>query len=1380
MSCLNDSRNCPNTNRFPYLFFLVKAVWLVLLLSSSYQLVAQVSEFKRFKFYQLNEKDNLTNTIINDITQDTLGFMWIGTEDGLFRFNGLDFTSFRSTSQNYAISNNTVNKLMVDASNKVWILTNNGLSFYDYQTDSVTNYNPQQQITSPDQKVYTAITSGAAGSVYLGTFGGGLYRWQNGEFRLLEQPISAEEIDIHALQISDLVLQGEYLWIATWNQGLLKLDLLQNQLVVISKESLSISDLFLDSKQQLWAGTNTGLMRTTLTDFNKIKLEEVRLLSGAVNEVLSIFEDEDKSLWVGTRSQGLFQISQKDDAPPVIRQFEPNINSSSIAHRTISKIFQDRVGNIWLGTHSKGLNVFSTKGEVVHHVKLSPTDLITGKNVTSVWGIAPSKSGGLWYGTDGAGLFHYDLRNEPQKIASTEGPLMISHDAILCVKEVANDQLWIGTYAGGINVIDLKTNRVRNYSVGEKNASLLVNDIRVIHQTTDQKIWIGTNRGGLHYYDQNQDQIIPVKGTANLDIRGMINDPRHPELIWMATYGNGLICFNVLEETLTTFLWNTDLANKIPIVLSIAYHHNRIWLGTKEEGVVSFNLNTEQFDSINWPSELQHQTIRSIIPRGDNLWLSTNLGAICYQLDKEQIASFYAASGFMAGQYNDGSGTALSDDLMALGGIHGLDIFNPNDILYDRPLPKIVFTTLRQNNLPVFPNRQSNILNKSVPIADQVNFGPNLSIFSFQLSVLDFPYAQTIAYKYFLEGYDEEWSLEKELGQVSYRHVPPGDYIFQARTVDPVTAKEGPINKISIHIAPPWWRTLYAYGGFAILVFLVFWFLYRYNRERIRMKQSLFYEQKIRQQEQASLQEKIRLYTNFSHELRTPLTLILGPVKDLLAREEANTDKRSSLQMIKRNAQILLKYINSMLEFRKLETNNAIMHIGYHDISILALQELEQFSYQAKLKAVKLTTDCQKDVFAWADVEKVRMLLSNLLSNALKYTEKGKSIHFQLSRTDAQLQIKVSDEGQGIDPKELTHIFKPFYQASNSMGVGGTGLGLSLCKRFVDLHGGTITVESRPQQGSTFIVTMPVGKSHFEGKENFRFIPLQPDLGDQHLAEKATEFITDIKVSVHDKVMLIVDDNVDIRSYLTSFFQESFAVKQARNGKEALQMAKKFIPDIIISDLMMPEMDGLSFCKILKEDITTSHIPILLLTAKAQKEAQIQGFQLGADDYITKPFDSAVLKARVESLLRNRAQLKRYFVNGISSNNSGLPSHELAFMQKVEETVLEILPQGDLSVIVLCRALGFSRTSLYRKVKGLTGYSITQLIKVIRLKRAAELLSAGELNVSEVAFSLDFTDLRYFRTSFKKHYGVLPSEFQKQAKSQHKLDQADVRKTLDL
>ncbi|MBT3243046.1 MAG: response regulator [Bacteroidetes bacterium] len=1331
-------------------------IWIILL--GSCHAYAQLSDQSQafYKFIRLNETDGLTNNVVNDIIQDDIGFIWIATDDGVFRYNGTDFQSYRNIPEDSnSIPSNAVQTLHLDQNGNIWALTDYGIGIYKHGSDSFDRIMPGN---GPEDIPYRSVTSVAtshSGYDFIGTFGGGVVTMHDKVFSKLPGSIGWDRAEIGDQEVMELFLDKDsVLWIGTWNDGLLFYDLKYNDYRTFNPGSpypQRIYSIVQMADNSIWVGTNKGLWVFDNSLAYPLQFSKESHDWFPDNEILAIYEDNDGIIWIGSRNSGLFSMSERQALAGnnlILNHFQPSIYEESVSDRTISKIFQDTIGNIWIGTHNSGLNVFKPKGEAIRQFSYRPD--LNSINHQSVWGICEGSDSTLWIGTDGQGVSLLNPYTQKIRNISLDG---FTDAAILSALKTSTGEIWFGTYSGGINILNPNSGSISSIGNSDGLQSL---DIRVIFESSNGNIWIGTNGSGLHKIDLLSRKVSHIVETDYYDIRGIQEDQNGN--LWLASFGNGLLCFNQKNKTIEEFNWfqNSDIT---PVAFSILYDNNDIWVGTRQRGLLRFDVKSKQFRSFSQAGLKTNNTVRAIVKdQMGNIWASTNLGLSCFLNAEDTIRSFDYTDGVQNGQFNDGSGLLMSTGDLAFGGKHGVNIFSPKDLLSTQRAPKVILT-----RAIIFSRTDASHDYKSwIPLfADMTNLelAYNQNTLSLEFTSISFPRVGSWTYQYWMEGVDNSWIDGKAFGSVTYRNLPAGDYQFKVRSVDRSGTINGQVEMLGIKISPPWWITWPAFIMYFLLFAGLTLLILHINNTRVKLKEKLIYEQKLRQQEQVAIQQKIRFFTNFSHELRSPLTLIQGPVNDLLNQVNVSHQK-PLLQMIRRNSGILLKLVNRLLEFRKLETQKTNLNIAHNDLSVLLQEEIESFNYLSGQSGLEISYQGDHDIYAWVDIEKIHIILSNLLSNAMKYTPVGGLISIHLVQGPSGVTIQVKDTGQGIPDDELEAIFTPFYQANNSAGKGGTGIGLALTRSFVELHGGKISVDS-DHSGSTFTIHLPNDLDWLKKQNYVRIIPTEPGSIPQ------SELIEDSELAAtqDNPIVLIVDDNADIRDYIQKNLQKRYTVIACKDGLEALKEAENSLPDLIISDIMMPNLDGIELCQRLKESDRTNHIPVIILTAKDADEPKVEAYGAGADGYITKPFSSRLLTTRVENILNQRKALRQRFSAG--NWNISLPetdSPDIRFIKNVESTILNLIEEDEVNVPVLARELGFSRTSLYRKIKSVTGFSINHFIRIVKLKHAAFLLINEDLTVSEVAFKLGFTDLKYFRNCFKDRYDILPSEYQKQNK----------------
>ncbi len=1310
--------------------------------------------FTQHKFHLLNEEDGLLNSVILDIVQDSLGLVWVATENGLHRFRGNHFESFRvKRGDSNSLPDNYVNKLFIDHTNRIWALTEFGIATYTYESDELVQFKPSEITGS-----ITSMDIDRDGTLYFGRHSGGIWYGKD-SFRILRMFDPSTGMDFSNEGVIGIRATERYLWVALIKEGIVRYDLETGATTYIApldlsgNETIIVFDFTIDHSGNLWFATDNGVYWINGSETENI--EHKRILEGTLSkdDYLSIVEDDKSTLWLGSRQHGLHSF-RNDFQGHVSKyqRFTPKEGDEGIDHRTVSKVYIEESGLIWLGTHNAGINVFDPNGQKIRLVtqKQNETNTLSYKNV---WGISPSKEGHIWVGTDGKGL---NLLNPETGLIIKSKWDVLDNKAILSVLEDSKGRLWIGTYASGMYLADPNSGRIENYNTTSDNSELKVNDIRAIYETQDGQILIGANVGGLYHFSEVEKKIKYLNGSNGIDIRAI---EERDGLIYLGTFRSGLIICD-LNRTPNTFQEVHHLDQEKPFVITgLLWENDTLWLATRENGLVGFDMHKQEFRLFEDDHILRNIAVAGVCSDFEGrLWLTTNNGI--YQYDRKSIKSFQQKDGIQLGRFNHGSIFFSAEGYIAAGGINGMNLFYPKEVLSQSQELEVVFNELKVLDKSVKPSDAIAFpKEKSIYLTDQINFEYYDNLFSISFSIPGFPINKPNEFLFMLEGYDMNWTSGSIAQEATYRNVPPGDYVFKIK--NPGTGSM--VKELNLTVAAPFWKTWQAYLLFSSVVLGALYVFVRFNASRIKLRQQLLFEKELRENEQKSMQEKLRFYTNFSHELKTPLTLIQGPVNDLI-RSTKDQNHLQYLQLIKKNTSILLKFIGRMLEFRKIEMNKVLLNVGYYDLNILAQEEAESFGLLAKDKGILFGFYCENNLNAWVDIEKIQIVLNNLLSNAIKFSKPGMKVKFGVFIEKHNIVIEVQDEGEGLPDDEKNKIFTPFYQSSNSSGYGGTGIGLALCKNFIVLHGGTIEVLNGHHAGLKLIARLPIGKKHLEGKSHVRFVDTNQD--DYQLDSQPEYFEIEGGQEVieeTDKVALVVDDNHDISAYIASLLSPDFKVIKSDNGQDAFEKAVKSLPDIIISDLMMPGLDGYELCKMLKENIATSHVPIILLTAKNSNQSQIEGYEVGADDYIAKPFDSELLKVRVDNIISRRKLLElKYSSQELIDQSVDQSAKEVEFILRVESTVLAMVESSEFTVADLCKELGMSQTSLYRKVKMLTNDSIQLFIRKIKIKRAAEMLLQEDTTVTEVSFALNFADLKYFRKCFKDQYGLTPSEYKKQ------------------
>lgn len=1364
---------CINTSAF-FLEFSKKTSLIVFLIMGVFS-YAQDKLPPKLKFNTISVENGLPNNIVNAIIQDSIGYVWIATNDGLCRFDGKNYKNFRHSLENKnSISNNFIQSLFVDSKGDLWIMTDQGLNKFDVKKEIFEVYLADGKSGLSHNSV-TSMVERNNGEYIIGTYGGGINILKNGKFtnnfKQGKDYLAASSNLIASLQIQN----DSVLWVANWKDGLNKINLESKKVTKFGygineiTTSGEINELYLDDDNYLWIATNAGLtiFNTITNKFFKINSENCKSFSD--NDILSIFEDNKGVVWLGTRNSGILksnrnQILDKKHKNVFTNHLPTNFDDS-VNYRSVSSFCQDNQNNIWIGTHLLGVNIVNPNGENfrLYH-NLAKED--SNSSNKSTWGICEDNNNNIWVGTDGVGLYKFNpFTNKTEDFLFN--PLdanSISDNAILSSCYDSKGNLWLGTYAGGLNVLKSGTKKFKHYKKGFSSNNLNANDIRVIFEDSKQRIWIGTNGGGLHLYRPATDDFIFITEVGWIDVRAISEDINGN--LWIGTFGNGVLSYNYTKNKIETYPEYDAL--KAHIVFDVdCVSENDLWIGTRFKGLVHFNLKTKKVKQYTENNGLSNNTVKAIVALSKTkLLLSTDNGLNSFNIENEKFDNFISENGTRIGAFNGNSGFLSKNGYAVFGGINGLHIFYADEIYKEHNPLKIIFTDFKLFNksIDVSNNTNKTPLKQSISATKEIELDYNQDVITIEYAALNFPSSKGIKYEYILENYDTHWNKVGNNTSATYRNLSHGKYIFKVKLASDTEKINQQISTIKIIVKPPFWLTLPAIVIYILgISFIIFIFL-KYYADQIKLRNSLYYTQILREQETDLNKERFRFFTNFSHELRTPLTLILGPISDIL-REERKGKNTAKLQLIKRNSQILLELINKMLEFRKSETEHNHLEIGNYNFTKFLKEISSNFKFYAIQKEIEFNVEVENQYQAWFDYKKIQLVIFNLLSNAFKYTPKGGKITITVQEVSDTILLKISDTGFGIKQEALDSIFNLYYHKDNPDVVEGTGIGLALCKKLMDLHDGEILVDSKIGKGSSFKIELFKNKEHFLNLKNVEFVDSEnfiikkPFIDTVEIEQDAQ---VDFNFRKNDKVVLIVDDNADVIKYLSEILSERFKTVAASNGKIGVEKAFEIIPDLIISDVMMPEKSGIDLCKELKNSEKTSHVPIILLTAKLGENDKLEGVQIGADDYITKPFDSKFLLAKIDNLFMNRNKLINFY-NGIkkaSPKLKELPANiDDKFLLKLKKLVLEKYNGGDVSIPEIAKELGYSRSSLYRKVKAVTGSSVSDFVKRVRLDKAAKLLLENNFNVSQAAFDAGFNDIKYFRISFKKQFGVTPSKY---------------------
>ncbi|MCG9972847.1 hybrid sensor histidine kinase/response regulator transcription factor [Christiangramia crocea] len=1325
------------------------------------------------QFHLLDVSSGLSHNFINDIKQDSLGFIWIATIDGLNRYDGNNFVQFKKHlgSPSVSLANNYVQQLKMHKSHELLIATDAGLVIYNFKKDSF------KLIDTEDGLINNSVSSttmGPDGHPVIGTYRGGIqFADDNWDLKTLQEKFG-RNINLTSDEISSMELQHDsLLWIGTYDNGLNKINLQNAEITHLFSEANSnlpavINSLYEDIDGNLWIGTRNGLQIITKGN-DTIRVN--RAISGpdglSDDDVLCFEEDRKGNMWIGTRNGGLNILEKSslfdNNTNLRIRWYLPESDGSSVFNRTVSVITMDRNHNMWIGTPT-GINYVNPQGEPVRLlVHNRDKESISHDRIGA---LAKSKNNKVWIGTDGGGLDLYDpqtghIRNYSHNELDSRS---LSNNYILSILEDSKNRVWVGTYQGGLNRLDPKTGNSRHYLQGPVGKG---SDVRDVFESGKGTIWVGTNRGGLFRYLESQDKFEYIEELGKIDIRSIDEDKNGN--LWLGSFGSGLIRYNPDAGNSQYYNQdNTEGLNSDVIFSVLVLQNGEVLAGTRYGGLLRFNPETEKILSFTEAEGLSNNSVNSLIQEDETyVWMGTYKGINRYNVKTNAILDVSTLNNIQSGEFNIGVALKNTSGNLFFGGNNGLNILDPDHFRTLEQDYYLFFKGLKVLNelVNVNASEDNSILRETILYQDEIRLKHYQNSFSVEFAALKYPEARNLTYSYKLENYNDYW-IEQDAGIANFTSVPPGEYTLKVKTNSGFDTENN--KELKITIFPPFWKTIPAYILYIIAGVILIWISFRYYSERVYLKNSLLFEKKERQLEQDLNEERFRFFTAFSHELKTPLTLILAPVENLLS-ENQNKKLKNDLLFIQRNAKRLHRSINKLLEFRKAEEGLSQLNKRENDLSGNLKRWIENYLPLAKEKNISLEylLPADKKMF-YIDIEKVEVIVNNLLSNAIKYCQKGGEVKVELICDDRKFQIIVSDTGTGIDARELSHIFDWYYRSNSNIRKKGTGIGLALSKRFAELHAGTIEAESRPQEKTVFTLTIPEVEIK-EISEEFNEVEekVMTKLTAVFDNNKTQTQIASLNSQENRQLILIIDDNEEILNFLNGIFKEEYDVLHSMNGKEGIIKASKYVPDLIISDVMMPEKNGIDLCSELKQQHSTSHIPVILLTAKGNVESITNGYEKGADDYIVKPFNPKLLKTRVENLLVSRQRLQDYFKGGTGTGkvskeedkHSTLLNKEKEFLTELNYIILTHISEGTDNVEMISQDIGMSRTSLYRKLRAITGLNINEYIRNLKIEKAAKLIKNENFSVSQASYEVGFNNIKYFRKIFKEKYGKTPREF---------------------
>jgi len=1315
------------------------------------------SKAQDISFNHLTINEGLAHNSVMSIYQDPKGFIWIGTRNGVCSYNGKEFTTYkyRKDTPNSLIYNN-ISQITGNGEDEIYFMTSKGISVLQLTKNQI-----------------STLIQGTVRSMYYHkqlyiTLNNIIYRYDGKQFK---EYYKIKELDSY---ITSLYICDEFMLIGTVNQGLFRLDCHNQKLSRLLPE-IYVEDIFKDSTGKFWIGTmNHGIYIMKEDSFTNFQHKQDDPSSISSNFIRCFCEDKQGNVWIGTFNG----LNRYNASSQTFTNYQKQNKERSLTHSSIWALLCDKQGSIWIGTYFGGVNYFHPENQVYRHYQISFRE---GEGLSSpiVGSITEDSQQNLWISTEGGGINKYDPKSDKfQWYKHTEHSNSISHDNVKAIYYDKNKEaLWIGTHMGGLNKLNIQNERFTYYPFeNTQSESSLSRTIRDIIPYKD-KLILATH-GGISIFNTKTGQYKPLFQDKSNKIHFATSVcVDHHNTLWIGGDGKAVYRYSFTNKALQTYKHNHALKQSISSnSVNRIYEDSqkRLWFCTNESGIDLYRYETDDFENF----DEQHHGLGSnyvydvceLSP--DKLLFITDSGFSILDYPTRKFQNYNKKNGIPLSAPNERSVYKASNGNIFIGGVDGMISFKAEAINYIPQSYDIYPFRLLVNGEVVQVNDKSQILNKDLTYSPKITLKSSQSIFSIEYTTTNYiPFNQD-EIEYFLKGFSQNWTQMRNQQAITYTNLNPGKYTLIVR------AKGNPIvseSRLDIEILPPFYRTAWAYLLYTLCICSILYYLIRMYNNRIKLQESLKYEKRHAEDIERLNQIKLRFFTNISHEFRTPLTLIIGQMEMLLQMRSFVPTVYNRILGVYKSSLQLRELITELLDFRKQEQGYMTIKASESNLVDFVYENFLLFQeYAIQHKTSFHFHKTHDNIPIWYDPKQMQKVMNNLLSNAFKHTKEGGCISVSVRKGNHEAIIEVTDNGTGILPQDIDKIFNRFYQTEQieSPTYTGTGIGLSLTKGIVELHHGTIEVYSDPGEITTFSVHLPSGKEHLtpeqmnEKKSDLQ-LTLPNDTNPAFFLDEHEFDILNTESAIEknkEAKILIIEDNASLREMLKKLFETFYNVMTASNGAEGWTIVQAEHPNLVLSDVVMPILSGTELCKLIKENIDTCHIPVVLLTAQTAVEHNLEGLRIGADDYITKPFNINILLSRCNNLVNNRIMLQEKFSKQLQAMPQMLATNPLdkALIDKAMSIIEIHLDDTNFNVDVFAREMGIARTKLFNKLKDITGQTPYDFIITVRLKRAALMLKNNpELNISEIADHLGFSSPRQFTKCFKAKYHIIPQAYRK-------------------
>jgi len=1337
----------------------------------------------RFENYSI--ENGLPHSRSTETLQDSKGWIWFGTVGGLSRFDGLEFKNYPLDGSSPTGASVKINCLWEDSDSILWIGTSiSGLVRYDRHLDRFTYFTHNDSCDNCiSSNLVHSIAADSSGILWLGTENG-LSRFNSATetFQFIQSdPVSFpdhEQIDVRKVFID----KDHRIWIGS-TSGLAQYDPQSGQIRALELndhgspfqiKKFKVEEIYQDKTGNILVGTfNNGLFTIDPTSY-----QTQIMLPDPDNQrsfrVRAIYEDASGNLWLGTRG-GIYIYDQ--DLRLTNHLTHDLQDQNSLGNNSVSFIFEDRSNDIWVN-HRNGVS-YANLRKTTFSLFRAGINNTTYLNDSEVYCVMQSKEGDIWIGTESGGvnILNRESGRFTFMIHDENNPNSLSNNGIKSIIQDRMGNFWIGTFLGGLNYYNVKQRRFTHFKNDPTNLNSLTNNtVWALHEDRKGKIWIGTN-GGLDCYNPVDKSFMHFNKRVNLESVHVISEDR-----------DGNLYFGSAIDGLTVMTQESKVTHVDQNARSIFQDSKgRIWIGSEgNDGLSQIDQKGNVLNNYRKEDGLPSNQILGILEdQSARLWLSTGQGLSMFDPAKDSIKNYKTEDGIQGDKFYYGAFCKCSSGELLFGGQNGLTAFYPDRLMDNDHIPPIVITEFRIFNKQVLVGESFNgkpILERCISETEGIVVDYNQAVLTFDFVALNYANSSKNEYAYMLEGFETEWNYVGSTRSATYTNLDPDTYVLKVKgsNNDGLWNEAG--TSLQITVTPPFTKTLFFRIFLILLIVVIVYLIIHFFVKREKLKNQLVIERvKSKELHKIDLM-KFQFFTNISHEIRTPISLIVSPLTRIMNSSTSKAQILKDIEVVHRNAIRLGKLVDQLLDYRKLEAGKLKLELSRGNIVSFLENVLFMFKEMSNEKQVNLEFYSVLDqIQIYFDRDKIEKVIFNLLSNAFKHTPAGGTIKVAVSLTyqmdqdqedhkanksGEYVQIVVQDTGSGIAEDRREKIFDRFYQVGAAENGGrsgsGSGIGLALSKELIKLHKGRISLKSQEGAGTELTILLPAVKSAPDKKAS-PGTPSETSVGEDRTDDQTSAEPMKNLENVDAPIILILEDNTELLDFIRSIFEEEYMVLTAEDGETGLELARESIPDLIVSDVMMPKMDGIKLCKKVKEDFRTSHIPVVLLTALSSKQHEKEGILGGADEYITKPFDPSLLKIRVDQILATRRLLREKFSreNLLKPTETSQDSPDDKFLARLVAIVEENISDPEFGTVKISREVGVSRTQLYRKMSALTEMTVKEFIRSIRLKRAAQLIVTEQMNISEAAYSVGFLQVAYFRKCFKEMYGMTPTEFAK-------------------